>query len=72
MGTFLLGWLRTHANSYRISSGIVNVMDQNLRLPLAQTTLAKKLGLSRQWVGELVHRQAGALPGRAVGVADNV
>jgi DNA-binding Lrp family transcriptional regulator len=26
------------------------------RLPLAQTTLAKKLGLSRQWVGELVHR----------------
>ena len=30
-------------------------------LPLAQTTLAKKLGLSRQWVGELVRRleQAG-------------
>ena len=47
-------------------------MDHNLRLTLAQTTLAKKLGLSRQWVGELVHRQAGALPGRAVGVADNV
>jgi len=31
-------------------------MDHNLRLTLAQTTLAKKLGLSRQWVGELVHR----------------
>lgn len=26
------------------------------RITLAQTTLAKKLGLSRQWVGELVHR----------------
>jgi DNA-binding Lrp family transcriptional regulator len=31
-------------------------MDHTLRLTLAQTTLAKKLGLSRQWVGELVHR----------------
>lgn len=31
-------------------------MAHNLRLTLAQTTLAKKLGLSRQWVGELVHR----------------
>jgi hypothetical protein len=31
-------------------------MDYNLRLTLAQTTLAKKLGLSRQWVGEVVQR----------------
>jgi hypothetical protein len=31
-------------------------MDHHLRLTLAQTTLAKTLGLSRQWVGELVHR----------------
>ena len=38
-------------------------MGHNLRLTLAQTTLAKKLGLSRQWVGELVQRldQAGWL-----------
>jgi hypothetical protein len=28
----------------------------NARLTLAQTTLAKKLGISRQWVGELVSR----------------
>jgi hypothetical protein len=28
----------------------------NAQLTLAQTTLARKLGLSRQWVGELVHR----------------
>ena len=28
----------------------------NTHFTLAQTTLAKKLGLSRQWVGELVHR----------------
>ncbi len=28
----------------------------NTQLILAQTTLARKLGLSRQWVGELVHR----------------
>jgi hypothetical protein len=48
IGTFLLGLLSTTANSYRISSGLVNVMAHNLRLTLAQTTLAKKLGLSRQ------------------------
>jgi len=28
----------------------------NARLTLAQTTLSKKLGISRQWVGELVSR----------------
>src|SRR5262249_10172032 len=28
--TFLLGWLRTHATSYRISSSSVNVMDHHL------------------------------------------
>src|SRR5882724_3349971 len=28
----------------------------NAQLTLAQTTLAKKLGMSRQWIGELVHR----------------
>jgi DNA-binding Lrp family transcriptional regulator len=28
----------------------------NTQLTLAQTTLAKKLGMSRQWVGELVQR----------------
>jgi hypothetical protein len=29
-------------------------------LTLAQTTVAKKMGLSRQWVGQLVHRLEGA------------
>jgi len=28
----------------------------NTQLTLAQTTLARKLGMSRQWVGELVQR----------------
>src|SRR6476659_6436951 len=28
----------------------------NARLTLAQTTLSKKLGISRQWIGELVSR----------------
>ncbi len=28
----------------------------NIQLPLAQTTLARKLGISRQWVGVLVQR----------------
>jgi hypothetical protein len=56
MGTFLLSWLRTNAPSYRISSGIVNLLEHHLRLTRAHTTRAKKLGLSRQWVGELVQR----------------
>ena len=30
------------------------------QLPLAQTTIAKKMGLSRQWVGQLVQRLEGA------------
>src|SRR5262249_52114521 len=32
----------------------------NTQLTLAQTTLAKKLGLSRQWVGVLIQRLEGA------------
>src|SRR4029453_14665840 len=32
----------------------------NARLTLAQTTLSKKLGISRQWIGELVARLSAA------------
>ena len=44
----------------------------NARLTLAQTTLAKKLGMSRQWVGELVNRleQAGWIEHQSSKLAD--
>mgnify|MGYP001377398229 CR=1 FL=1 len=37
---------------YHVSRGNLN----NIRLPVAQTTLAHTLGMSRHWVGERVSR----------------